>query len=225
MVRKVNSRLTDFKFHTGAISISVTEFLNLLSDESIFDKVEFTAENKGYFFESLNDIKENQQLLDGRPEITGMFPSNSYFYIKFNEGAEVYSYNLKSEEELTRLVKAGRQLNTHRNPLHVFKFLSFGWVLILWIISSLGLFQLIIPYLMTNPQTFSVFDWTVFGIVTLSTMLLIIKFIFFKLWRPVYLGSKLPLWERIKDNIYSYIAVFFTGIILASLVSLFRFQS
>lgn len=212
MVKKINKKLSNYKNITGSINISIDNLLDILSDESIFSNVKFTANNKDNSFDSLDDMKSNRELLKGRPEINGKFEEYNYFTIKFTDGAEVSSIYLQNEDQLTKLTKISIALEQFRNPLSVFRYLNIWFCLISYPMFIILWLNIVVPVFFNVPENITKIDKSIITLTSLIVFIYTFKIAIYFLSKPVYLGVIPPLWIRIKDKIFTHLVTLILGI-------------
>ena len=219
MVERINHSLRRYQKNLGFLKISVDELLNLLSEERVFNKVSFQAETADHNFSSLQDMKENKELLVGRCKIIGKFSKFNRFTIDFSDSVEVYAHELSSEEELTKLKSLATNLAKHTKKITILKrTFDSKFFFLLMILSSVFL-SLFGAFAHRNMFV---------DVLAVSAFIYVIAFAFFlaavvvldKVWKPIVIEKKDSFWDRNKDDFYKYIITLIIGMSIPWLITL-----
>ena len=220
MVEKIKNSKVRFNRTTGPIRLSVDNLVDYLSNTQIFESTTFEATCNGYRFNSVDDMKENRELLAGRPSIYGKFENGyslSYdFTIEFDEGAIINAYSVSEDRHLAILEKASTNINTHRGPLWVFKYFPLDTVWMLWGLFLGGNLLFLCEISAVSKE----------GLMNSYPARILCLLFFVSFFRslvskrnPVYFGVKSQLLEKLKENALTHIIVFALGICLTWLVT------
>jgi len=199
VVEHINKRLKDYRQDLGFLKISVDELLDILSEKRIFEGVKFEAETDRHKFVSLDDMKNNKELLVGRCKIVGDGDEFGWFQVDFSKTTEIWSFKLTSEKSLSKLDSLSSNLRKYRKSISIFRsvFLSkfflapmFASAVFLFIYADLENQTKIVDFFAIFTFLYMIFCFVIF------LMVLVLE----KFWLPITISKNTSFWSRNKDD-------------------------